>query len=68
MHVYVLEYIVSLSYRTAWWMFTKVGRDEVFMTLHLSLGVFFLQIPPRGGSRAGENRSMSGSFSKGLEG
>ena len=29
MHVYVLEHIVSLNYRTAEWMFTKFGRDEV---------------------------------------
>ena len=37
MHVYVLEHIVSLSYRTAWWMFTKLGRYEVLMALHLWL-------------------------------
>ena len=29
--VYVLEHIVSLSYRTDWWIFTKLGRDEVLM-------------------------------------
>ena len=30
----------SLSYRTDWWMFTKLGRDEVIMsqTLHMHLG------------------------------
>ena len=27
----ICEHIVSLSYRTDWWMFTKVGRDEVLM-------------------------------------
>ena len=31
MHVYVWEHIVSLYYRPAWWMFTKLGRDEVLM-------------------------------------
>ena len=33
MHVYmyVLEHIVSLYYRTALWMFTKLGRHEVLM-------------------------------------
>ena len=37
MHVYVLEYIVSLCYRTARWMFTKLGRDDVLMALQLWL-------------------------------
>ena len=31
MHVYVWEHIVSLYYRTALWMLTKLGRDEVLM-------------------------------------
>ena len=31
MHVYVWEHIVSLSYRTDRWIFTKLGRDKVFM-------------------------------------
>ena len=31
MHVYVWEHIVSLYYSTAWWMFMKLGRDEVLM-------------------------------------
>ena len=31
MHVYVWEHIVSLYYSTAWWMFTKLDRDEVIM-------------------------------------
>ena len=34
-HVYVLEHIGSLSYRTAWWMFTKLDRDEALMVPHL---------------------------------
>ena len=37
MHVYVLERIVSLCYRTAWLMFTKLSREEVLMVLHLWL-------------------------------
>ena len=28
----------SLSYRTYWWMLTKLGRDEVIMALHMRLG------------------------------
>ena len=31
MHVYVWEHITSLYYRTAKWMFMKLGRDEVLM-------------------------------------
>ena len=31
MHVYVWEHIVSLSYRTDGWIFTKLCRDEVLM-------------------------------------
>ena len=38
MHVYVWEHIVSLYYRTTWWIFTKLGRDEVLMVQHLCLG------------------------------
>ena len=38
MHVYLLEHIGSLSYRTARWMFTKLDRDEVLMVPHLCLG------------------------------
>ena len=37
MHVYVLDHIVSLCNRIARWMFTKLGRDEVLMALHLWL-------------------------------
>ena len=28
----------SLSYRTDWWILTKLGRDEVIMALHMRLG------------------------------
>ena len=38
MPVYVLEHIGSLSYRTTWWMFMKLDRDEVLMVPHLCLG------------------------------
>ena len=34
-HVYVWEHIASLYYRTAYWMFTKLGRDEVLMARHM---------------------------------
>ena len=34
MHVYVWEYIVSLYYRTAKGMFTKLGRDEMLMVIY----------------------------------
>ena len=36
-HVYVLEHIVSLNYRIAWWIFTKLGRDKVLMTSHICI-------------------------------
>ena len=36
-HVYVFEHIVSLNYRTARWIFTKLGRDKVLMTLHICI-------------------------------
>ena len=35
MHVYVWEHIASLYYRTASWMFTKLGWDEVLMAWHM---------------------------------
>ena len=28
----------SLSYRTDWWILTKLGRDEVIMSLHMRFG------------------------------
>ena len=39
MHVYVWEHLFSPYYRTTWWMFTKLGRDEVFMAVHMYEGV-----------------------------
>ena len=37
MHVYVLEHIISLSYRTTWWIFTKLDKDEVLIVRHLCI-------------------------------
>ena len=39
-HVYVWEHIASLYYRTAKWVFTKLGRDEVLMAPHMHKDVF----------------------------
>ena len=36
-HVYVWEHIVSLNYRIVEWIFTKLGRDKVFMTPHICI-------------------------------
>ena len=36
-HVYLLEHIVSLNYRIALWIFTKLGRDKVLMTSHICI-------------------------------
>ena len=33
--LYVLEHIISLSYRTTWWLFSELGRDEVLMAQHM---------------------------------
>ena len=38
MFMYTLEHKVSLSYRTTWWMFTKLDRDEVLIVTHLCIG------------------------------
>ena len=46
MHVYVWEQIVSPYYRSAWLIFTKIGRDEVIMALHKVCWPYL----PRGGS------------------
>ena len=39
MHVYIWEHIASLFYRTALWMFTKLGVDEVIMARHMHKNV-----------------------------
>ena len=56
MHVYVLEHIGSLSYRTSWWMLTKLDRDEVLMVPHLCLGFSANSTRGRiqGGSKIGQ--------------
>ena len=59
----------SLSYRTTWWMFTKLDRDEVLIITHLFYRLFGKLHPgadPGGGGQFAKNRSMRGSFSKGL--
>ena len=40
MHLYVWEHIIIPNYRTAWRMFTKLGRDEELMAPHMHVGVF----------------------------
>ena len=36
-HAYVWEHIVSINYRIARWIFTKLGRDKVLMTRHICI-------------------------------
>ena len=57
MYVYVLEHIVSLCYRTTWWIFTKLGRDEVLTALHLWLdfSVNPTQWRIQGGAKIGQS-------------
>ena len=61
MHVYEWEHIVSLYYRTAWWMFTKLGRDEVLMAPHMQQGVLARSTQGRiqGGAKIGHGGSPS---------
>ena len=47
MHVYVWEHIVSLYYRTAKWMLTTLGRDEVIMARHLHKDVLAISVQGR---------------------
>ena len=56
MHVYVWEHIVSLSYITAWWIFMKLGRDEVLMVPYKCC-CFFGQTRPGADPGQGKNRS-----------
>ena len=37
MHAYVFKHIVSLYYKTAWWIFTKLDGDVARMTPHMWL-------------------------------
>ena len=64
MHVYVLEHIFSLYYRTAWLMFTKLGRDEVLMAPHMFKGV--LARSARTDPGRGQNMSKGDPFFKKL--
>ena len=61
MHVYVWEYIVSLYYRTAEWMFTKLGRDEVLMVIYkyCCFSAGFVQGRIQGGAKIGHRGSPS---------
>ena len=45
MHVYTLEHIISLSYRTTLWMFTKLDRDEVLI-VHAPVYRIFGELHP----------------------
>ena len=45
MYVYVWEHIGSLNYRTALWMFTKLGRDEVLIWPRTCIKVFRPYLP-----------------------
>ena len=64
------DFFFSLSYRTTWWMFTKLDRDEVLIITHLLIGFSANSTQGRirggGGRQFAKNRSMRGSFSKGL--
>ena len=40
MHAYVWEHIFTLYYLTAWWIFMKLGRDEVLMVPHIYFGIW----------------------------
>ena len=61
MHVYVWEHIVNLYYRTAWWMFTKLSRDDVPMAPHMHQGVSARSAQGRiqGGAKIGHRGSPS---------
>ena len=52
MHVYVWEHIVSLYYRTDWWMFMKLCEDEVLMALLMPYGVLAISVQGRIQGRA----------------
>ena len=43
-HINVLEHIVCLCFRTAWWMFMKLGRDEVLMAPHFLLDFLYARL------------------------
>ena len=47
MHVYVWEHIASINHRTAYRMFTKLGRDEVLMARHMHKDVLAISAQGR---------------------
>ena len=53
MHVYVSEHIISLYYRAALWVLTKLGRDEELIAPQMCKGVSarFIQGEPRAGQK-----------------
>ena len=60
MHGNVWEHIVSLDYRTARWIFTKLGRDEVFMVAHMGKDVLAISTQGRiqGRAKKGHGRGV----------
>ena len=61
MHVYIWEHIVSLSYWTDLWIYTKLGRDEVLM-VHYKCCCFSarsVQGRIQGGAKIGHGGSPS---------
>ena len=72
MHVYVLEHIIiSLSSRTAWWIFMKLGKDEVLMVPYKCCRFSARSVQGRiqGGAKIGHSGSPSSTnFFFGLEG
>ena len=65
MHVYVSEHIVSLYYRTALWMFTKLGRDKVIIVPYKCCCFSAISVQGRiqGGAKIGHWESPSSTSS-----
>ena len=53
------DFFFSLSFRTTWWMFTKLDRDEVLIITHLFIG--FSANSTQGRIQFAKNMSMRGS-------
>ena len=58
MHVYVWEHIVSLYYRTAWYICTKPYRDELLIVPHMHEGVSSISAQGRIQGRAKIGRGV----------